>query len=115
MANIYEEDDKFAVTMTTDTLQNICYRMEEDDPEAKDEEPVNFVVWNTQFTTDLMDEAVYNAEIIDIVTPSWSPTGISEYAIIMPRRHRRRAYSYAGERLQSSPNLSESRRSSYGR
>lgn len=36
------------VRMSTDTLQTVCDQMEEDDPDAEDDEPVSFVVWNTQ-------------------------------------------------------------------
>ncbi|KAL3989437.1 hypothetical protein ACH3XW_27680 [Acanthocheilonema viteae] len=113
MAFTYDTDDKFMVIMSADTLQTIYNQMEDDDPEAEDDEPVSFVVWDTQvapFTPDLMDEALHTAEVIDISTPSTSPSGISEYLVIIPRQ-RRRAHSFAAKRLTSSPTLSESRRS----
>ncbi|VBB29303.1 unnamed protein product [Acanthocheilonema viteae] len=101
MAFTYDTDDKFMVIMSADTLQTIYNQMEDDDPEAEDDEP---------FTPDLMDEALHTAEVIDISTPSTSPSGISEYLVIIPRQ-RRRAHSFAAKRLTSSPTLSESRRS----
>lgn len=36
------------VTMSTDKLQMVCDQMEDDDPEAADDQPVSFVVWDTQ-------------------------------------------------------------------
>nr|CRZ21952.1 Bm7993 [Brugia malayi] len=66
MTNTYDINKKFMVTLPMDILQTICNEMEDDDPEAEDDEPVSLVVWNTQ------------------VAP-----GISEYLVIMPLRNRR--------------------------
>ncbi|VDK69724.1 unnamed protein product [Onchocerca ochengi] len=95
--------------MTTDILQKMCDQMEEDHPEAEDDEPISFVVLNEQLS-DFMDEAIYNDEVIDITTPSRSSTGISEYSIILPRSHDQE-YSFTDERSTSSPDSSESPRS----
>lgn len=38
------------VTMSADTLEAVCNQMEDDDPEAEDDKPVSFVVWNSQVT-----------------------------------------------------------------
>ncbi|CAG9532218.1 unnamed protein product [Cercopithifilaria johnstoni] len=117
MANTYTDlssaddtDDKFIVTMSTDKLQTVCNQMEDDDPEAEDDEPVSFVVWDTQvtpFTSDLIDEAINDVDVVDISTPSATPSGISEYLMIMPRRHHR-AHLFDDENLTSSSNLSQS-------
>uniref|UniRef100_A0A915Q1U8 Uncharacterized protein n=1 Tax=Setaria digitata TaxID=48799 RepID=A0A915Q1U8_9BILA len=95
------------VTMSMDTLLKIYNQMEKDDPQAEDDQPVSFVVWNTQvapFTPNLMNEAIYSTEVIDIATPSQSPSGISEYSIIIPHRHHR---TYVGERFGTFPRLSK--------
>ncbi|VDO15095.1 unnamed protein product [Brugia timori] len=48
MTNTYDINKKFMVTLPMDILQTICNEMEDDDPEAEDDEPVSLVVWNTQ-------------------------------------------------------------------
>ncbi|EFO22371.2 hypothetical protein LOAG_06115 [Loa loa] len=111
MTNTNEtDDDKFMVTLSTDILQTVCEQMEEDDPDAGDDEPVRLVVWNTQvipFTSNSMAEVISNVEVVDISTPSQSPSGTSDYLMIIPR-YRRRAYSFPGENLPSSSTSSES-------
>ncbi|VDM13403.1 unnamed protein product [Wuchereria bancrofti] len=86
MANTYDTNNKFMVTLSTDVLQIICNEMEDDNPEAEDDEP---------FTSDLMDEIKDNAEVIDISTPSKSPSRITEYLMIIPLRHRRSVHSFS--------------------
>ncbi|VDK75124.1 unnamed protein product [Litomosoides sigmodontis] len=114
MANAYDTNDKFMVTMSADTLQAVCNRMEDDDPEADDDKPVSFAVWNSQvapFTSDLLDDALHSAEVVNISTPSASQSGMSEYLMIMPS-NRRRAHTFSGKRLSSSSaSSSESHRS----